>query len=186
MVMHITNDLWLNFKLAERAVRPRTWRSAESRGSPVAHYGVVARRETTGRTTRSSFAFMDDSRSLDRAQKLTTRISLARVPRTSIRASVSGRILSPIPIRQIRDREVQACNVLADWLHGGLAGTDKDPRCCHHPRQGRVRRALRNTCSMRCATAASDRARSPHYGMPWPVQSRQEPARTMQDIANDL
>ena len=40
LVMHITNDQWLNFKLAERAVDRIPGAELISEESPVAHYGV--------------------------------------------------------------------------------------------------------------------------------------------------
>ena len=42
MVMHITNDLWLNFKLAERAVDRVPGAQLIAEESPVAHYGVFS------------------------------------------------------------------------------------------------------------------------------------------------
>ena len=42
LVMHITNDLWLNFKLAERAVDSIPGADLIAEESPVAHYGVFS------------------------------------------------------------------------------------------------------------------------------------------------
>ena len=40
--MHITNDLWLNFKLAQRAVERIPGADLIAEESPVAHYGVFS------------------------------------------------------------------------------------------------------------------------------------------------
>jgi homoserine O-acetyltransferase len=42
LVMHITNDQWLNFKLAEKAVERIPGADLISESSPVAHYGVFS------------------------------------------------------------------------------------------------------------------------------------------------
>src|SRR3954447_22946883 len=42
LVMHITNDLWLNFKLAQKAVDAVPGADLISEESPVAHYGVFS------------------------------------------------------------------------------------------------------------------------------------------------
>ena len=42
LVMHITNDQWLNFKLAERAVDRVPGADLIAEESPVAHYGVFS------------------------------------------------------------------------------------------------------------------------------------------------
>ena len=66
--MHITNDLWLNFKLAERAVERVPGADLIAEESPVAHYGVFP--IINHRKNDPKFvAFMDDVASLDRAQQ---------------------------------------------------------------------------------------------------------------------
>src|SRR6267154_2599264 len=68
MVMHITNDLWLNFKLAERAVDRVPGAQLIAEESPVAHYGVFS--IVNHRKNDPKFvAFMDDVASLDRQQQ---------------------------------------------------------------------------------------------------------------------
>jgi hypothetical protein len=68
MVMHVTNDNWLNFKLAERAVDQIPGADLISEESPVAHYGVfsiINHRKNDPRFT----AFMEDVDRLDRAKQ---------------------------------------------------------------------------------------------------------------------
>ncbi len=59
LVMHITNDNWLNFKLAERAVDRIPGADLISKESPVAHYAVFS--IINHRKNDPKFvAFMDD------------------------------------------------------------------------------------------------------------------------------
>src|SRR6516165_4041551 len=68
MVMHITNDLWLNFKLAERAVDRIPGADLISEESPVAHYGVFS--IINHRKNDPKFvSFMNDVDRLDKAQQ---------------------------------------------------------------------------------------------------------------------
>lgn len=68
LVMHITNDQWLNFKLAERAVERIPGAELISEESPVAHYGVFS--IINHRKNDPKFvSFMEDVASLDRAQQ---------------------------------------------------------------------------------------------------------------------
>src|SRR4029079_11549402 len=68
LVMHITNDQWLNFKLAEKAVDNVAGADLISEESPVAHYGVFP--IITNRKNDPKFvAFMDDVDRLDKAQQ---------------------------------------------------------------------------------------------------------------------
>lgn len=66
--MHITNDNWLNFKLAEKAVENIPGADLISEESPVAHYGVFP--IINHRKNDPKFvAFMNDVDRLDRAQQ---------------------------------------------------------------------------------------------------------------------
>src|SRR5260370_33157205 len=68
MVMNISNDLWLNLQLAERAVDRVPGAQLIAEESPVAHYGVFS--IVNHRKNDPKFvAFMDDVASLDRAQQ---------------------------------------------------------------------------------------------------------------------
>jgi hypothetical protein len=67
MVMHISNDNWLNFKLAERAVDRIPGADLISEESPVAHYGVFS--IINHRKNDPKFiAFMQDVDRLNSAQ----------------------------------------------------------------------------------------------------------------------
>ncbi len=66
--MHITNDQWLNFKLAQRAVERIPGADLISEESPVAHYGVFS--IVNHRAHDPKFvAFMNDMTRLDAAQR---------------------------------------------------------------------------------------------------------------------
>src|ERR1041384_432546 len=64
LVMHITNDLWLNFKLAQKAVDRVPGADLISEESPVAHYGVFPLINNRKNDTKF-VSFMDDVASLD-------------------------------------------------------------------------------------------------------------------------
>ena len=91
LVMHITNDLWLNFKLAQKAVDRVPGADLIAEESPVAHYGVFS--IINHRKNDPKFvAFMDDvAASTVRRSSSTRTIACLAWPRTSIRASRSGR-----------------------------------------------------------------------------------------------
>src|SRR6202008_4003689 len=68
LVMHITNDNWLNFKLAEKAVENVPGAELISEESPVAHYGVFP--IINHRKNDQKFvAFMNGVDRLERAQQ---------------------------------------------------------------------------------------------------------------------
>ena len=67
LVMHITNDQWLNFKLAQRAVERIPGADLIAEESPVAHYGVFS--IVNHRSDDPKFAaFMNDVDKLNAAQ----------------------------------------------------------------------------------------------------------------------
>src|SRR5258707_11097154 len=155
LVMHITNDLWLNFKLAERAVDRVPGAQLIAEESPVAHYGVFS--IVNHRKNDPKFvAFMDDVASLDRAQKFDDKnYACPAWPRTSIRASRFGRILSPIPIRsntRPRRTSVARPGRLATWT--SMPAPTRIRRCWSSstPR-ARSAGTTATSCSMRCAAA---------------------------------
>jgi homoserine O-acetyltransferase/O-succinyltransferase len=68
LVMHIANDQWLNFKLAQRAVERIPGAELISETSPVAHYGVFSIINHKAHDPQFA-AFMSDVSRLDAAQK---------------------------------------------------------------------------------------------------------------------
>ena len=66
--MHITNDLWLNFKLAQRAVDKVPGADLIAEECPVAHYGVFS--IINNRKHDAKFvAFLEDVASLNKHQQ---------------------------------------------------------------------------------------------------------------------
>ena len=163
MVMHITNDQWLNFKLAERAVDRIPGADLIAEESPVAHYGVFS--IINHRKNDPKFvAFMDDVASLDRAQQFVDKNY--RVP--GVAANIDPNksfwkdyVTYPYPVKYA-DREGRPRHLLADRLHGRICRHRQGSEGArHHPWQGRVRRPLRQHHAV-CAAQrpARDRARS--------------------------
>ena len=127
------------------------------------------------------------SASLDKAQKFVDKNY--RVP--GVAGSIDPKksfwkdvVTYPYPVKYANAKDKRG-TVLADRLHGriqrhrqGSAGAG------HHPRQGRVRRPLRQRhASSRCAAALRVIAPDlPHYGMSGPGNLDKSPARTMQDM----
>ena len=92
LVMHITNDLWLNFKLAQRAVEQIPGADLIAEECPVAHYGVFS--IINQQEARPKFvAFLEDVARLNKPQQFVAknyRVASASLP-ISTRRSRSGR-----------------------------------------------------------------------------------------------
>ena len=100
MVMHITNDLWLNFKLAEKAVERVPGADLIAEESPVAHYGVFS--IINHRKNDPKFVAVHGRRREPGRGTAVRRQELSRAGRGREHrpeASRSGRTTSPIPIR---------------------------------------------------------------------------------------
>ena len=117
--MHITNDLWLNFKLAQKAVDRVPGADLIAQESPVAHYGVfpiINQRKNDPKFV----AFMDDVASLDRAQKFVDKNY--RVPGVAENIDPKKVVLEGVRdlslSGQIRQCQRQGRHFLADRLHG--------------------------------------------------------------------
>src|SRR5258705_335275 len=129
MVMHITNDLWLNFKLAERAVDRVPGAQLIAEESPVAHYGVFS--IVNHRKNDPKFvAFMDDVASLDRAQRFVDKNY--RVPGVAENIDPNKSfwkeyVTYPYPVKCATVKDKRGTS----WQIGYMdeyAGTDKDPK----------------------------------------------------------
>ena len=178
LVMHITNDLWLNFKLAQRAVDSIPGADLIAEECPVAHYGVFS--IVNNRKHDPKFvAFLEDVARLEHAtavrrEELSRRIGRDRYrPEQVVLEGVRDLSLSG----QIRDREGQHGYVLADRLHGRVCRHRSQPAGLGgRPWQGCVCRALRQHDQAGCSERHSrHRARSAALWHVRSRQSRQEP-----------
>ena len=185
MVMHITNDQWLNFKLAERAVDRVPGAQLIAEESPVAHYGVFS--IINHRKNDPKFvAFMDDVASLDRAQKYVDKNY--RVP--GVAANIDpGKsfwkeyVTYPYPVKYATAKDKRGTS----WQIGYMdeyAGTDKNPKVLviiHG--KGAFGGMYGNIMQMALGNGLRVIVPDlPHYGMSGPGNLDKSPARTMQDM----
>ncbi len=185
MVMHITNDLWLNFKLAERAVDRVPGAQLIAEESPVAHYGVFS--IVNHRKNDPKFvAFMDDVASLDRAQQFVDKNY--RVP--GVAANIDPKksfwkdfVTYPYPVKYATAKDSRGTS----WQIGYMdeyAGTDKDPKVLViiHGKGafgGHYGNIMQYALRSGLRVIVPD---LPHYGMSGPGNLDKSPARTMQDM----
>ena len=185
LVMHITNDNWLNFKLAEKAVDNIPGADLISEESPVAHYGVFP--IINHRKNDPKFvAFMDDVDSLDRAQQYVDKNY--RVP--GVAANIDPKksfwkdyVTYPYPVKYANVKDGNGTT----WQIGYMdeyAGTDKDPKVLViiHGKGafgGHYGNIMQYALRSGLRVIAPD---LPHYGMSGPGNLDKSPARTMQDM----
>jgi homoserine O-acetyltransferase len=185
MVMHITNDGWLNFKLAERAVDKIPGADLISEESPVAHYGVFS--IINHRKNDPKFvSFMDDVASLDRAQKYVDKNY--RVP--GVAANIDpGKsfwkeyVTYPYPVKYANAKDKRGTS----WQIGYMdeyAGNDKDPKVLViiHGKGafgGHYGNIMQYALRSGLRVIVPD---LPHYGMSGPGNLDKSPARTLQDM----
>jgi pimeloyl-ACP methyl ester carboxylesterase len=185
LVMHITNDLWLNINLARKAVERVPGADLIEEESPVAHYGVFP--IINNRKNDPKFvAFMDDVASLDRGQKFDDKNY--RVPGVAktidpAKSFWKDYVTYPYPVKYANVKDGNGIT----WQIGYMdeyAGTDKDPKVlvvihgkgAFAGHYGNIMQyALRNGLRV----IAPD---LPHYGMSGPGNLDKSPARTMQDM----
>jgi len=185
LVMHITNDLWLNFKLAERAVERIPGADLIAEESPVAHYGVFS--IVNHRKNDPKFvAFMDDVASLDRAQKYVDKNY--RVPGVAenidpAKSFWKDYVTYPYPVKYATAKDKRGTS----WQIGYMdeyAGTDKDPKVLViiHGKGafgGHYGNIMQYALRSGLRVIVPD---LPHYGMSGPGNLDKSPARTMQDM----
>jgi len=185
MVMHITNDQWLNYKLAERAVDRVPGAQIIAEESPVAHYGVFS--IINHRKNDPKFvAFMDDVASLDRAQKFVDKNY--RVPGVAANIDPSksfwkNYVTYPYPVKYATAKDKRGTS----WQIGYMdeyAGTDKDPKVLViiHGKGafgGHYGNVMQYALRSGLRVIVPD---LPHYGMSGPGNLDKSPARTMQDM----
>lgn len=185
MVMHITNDLWLNFKLAERAVDRVPGAQLIAEESPVAHYGVFS--IVNHRKYDPKFvAFMDDVASLDRAQKYVDKNYRAPGVIEKIDPTKSfwkDAVTYPYPVKYATTKDKRGTS----WQIGYMdeyAGTEKDPKVLViiHGKGafgGHYGNVMQYALRSGLRVIVPD---LPHYGMSGPGNLDKSPARTMQDM----
>ena len=185
MVMHITNDQWLNFKLAQRAVDRIPGADLIAEESPVAHYGVFS--IINHRKNDPKFvAFMDDVASLDRAQQFVDKNYRVPGVATNIDPNKSfwkDYVTYPYPVKYANAKDGNGTS----WLIGYMdeyAGTAKDPKVLViiHGKgafAGHYGNIMQYALRSGLRVIAPD---LPHYGMSGPGNLDKSPARTMQDM----
>ena len=185
MVMHITNDGWLNFKLAERAVDKIPGADLISEESPVAHYGVFS--IINHRKNDPKFvSFMDDVASLDRAQKFVDKNY--RVPGVAENIDPGKPfwkeyVSYPYPVKYATAKDKRGTS----WQIGYMdeyAGNDKDPKVLViiHGKGafgGHYGNIMQYALRSGLRVIVPD---LPHYGMSGPGNLDKSPARTLQDM----
>jgi homoserine O-acetyltransferase len=185
LVMHITNDLWLNFKLAQRAVDRVPGADLISEESPVAHYGVFP--IINNRKNDPKFvAFMDDVASLDRAQKFVDKDYRAPGVAENVDKTKSfwkDHVTYPYPVKYATAKDKRG----APWQIGYMdeyAGTDREPKVLVviHGKGafgGHYGNIMQYALRSGLRVIVPD---LPHYGMSGPGNLDKSPARTMQDM----
>ncbi|WYB09434.1 alpha/beta hydrolase [Bradyrhizobium sp. A11] len=185
LVMHITNDLWLNFKLAEKAVDRVPGADLIAQESPVAHYGVfpiINQRKNDPKFV----SFMDDVAALDRAQTFDDKNY--RVPGVAENIDPNKSfwkdfVTYPYPVKYANAKDKSGNS----WQIGYMdeyAGTDKDPKVLViiHGKgafAGHYGNVMQYALRSGVRVIAPD---LPHYGMSGPGNLDKSPARTMQDM----
>lgn len=185
LVIHIKNDLWLNFTLAEKAVERIPGADLIAEESPVAHYGVFSILNTR-KNDPKFVSFMDDVASLDKAQQFADKNY--RVP--GVAAEIDPKksfwkdfVTYPYPVKYANARDAKGTT----WQIGYMdeyAGTDKDPKVLViiHGKgafAGHYGNVLQYALRSGLRVIAPD---LPHYGMSGPGNLDKSPARTMQDM----
>jgi pimeloyl-ACP methyl ester carboxylesterase len=185
LVMHITNDLWLNFKLAERAVDRMPGAQLIAEESPVAHYGVFS--IVNHRKNDPKFvAFMDDVASLDRAQQYVD--TNYRVPGVAEnidpkKSFWKDSVTYPYPVKYATAKD-KSGNAWQIGYMDEYAGTDPNPKVLViiHGKGafgGHYGNIMQYALRSGLRVIVPD---LPHYGMSGPGNLGNSPARTMQDM----
>ena len=184
LVMHITNDLWLNFKLAERAVEQNSGSGPYRRSKP----GRALRRVLDHQSTqeRSEVRCVHERR---RSARPVAEIRCEELSGTGRRYHDRSREIVlegcghlSVP-GQVRQREGQPQH-LADRLHGRVRRQWKDPRVLVivHGKGafgGHYGNVMKMALESGLRVIVPD---LPHYGMSGPGNLDKSPARTMQEM----
>lgn len=189
LVMHITNDGWLNFKLAQKAVDRVPGADLISEESPVAHYGVFPL--INNRKNDPKFvSFMDDVASLDRAQKFVDKNYRVAGVAEKVDPAMSfwkDNVTYPYPVKYANAKDSRGTS----WQIGYMdeyAGTDKDPKVLViiHGKGafgGHYGNVMQYALRSGLRVVVPD---LPHYGMSGPGNLDKSPARTMQEMRETI
>jgi homoserine O-acetyltransferase len=185
LVMHITNDQWLNFKLAEKAVERIPGAELIAEESPVAHYGVFS--IINHKVHDAKFvSFLEDVARLDNDQQFVAKNY--RVP--GVAAEIDRNksfwkdfVTYPFPVKYANVKDSNGTS----WQIGYMdeyAGTDPDPKVLVviHGKgafAGHYGNVIKFAVQRGLRVIAPD---LPHYGMSGPGNLDKSPARTMQDM----
>jgi homoserine acetyltransferase len=185
LVMHISNDLWLNFKLAEKAVERVPGAELISEESPVAHYGVFS--IINHKVHDAKFvSFLEDVARLDNDQQFVAKNY--RVP--GVAAEIDRNksfwkdfVTYPFPVKYADVKDGNGTT----WQIGYMdeyAGTDPNPKVLVvvHGKgafAGHYGNIIKFAVQRGLRVIAPD---LPHYGMSGPGNLDKSPARTMQDM----
>jgi pimeloyl-ACP methyl ester carboxylesterase len=185
LVMHITNDNWLNFKLAERAIDRIPGADLIAEESPVAHYGVFS--IINHRKNDPKFvAFMEDVDRLDKAQQYVDKNYRVPGVATDIDPKKSfwkEYVTYPYPVKYANVKDTTG----KTWQIGYMdeyAGDKPDPQVLViiHGKgafAGHYGNVMQYALRSGFRVIAPD---LPHYGMSGPGNLDKSPARTMQDM----
>lgn len=185
LVMHISNDNWLNFKLAERAVEKIPGADLISEESPVAHYGVFPIINHM-KNNPKFVAFMDDVDRLDKAQQFDDKNFRTPGVADNIDPKKSfwkNYVTYPYPVKYANVMDGNGTT----WQIGYMdeyAGTDKNPKVLVivHGKGafgGLYGNIMQYALRSGLRVIVPD---LPHYGMSGPGNLDKSPARTMQDM----
>ena len=185
MVMHIQNDQWLNFKLAERAVERIPGAELLSEESPIAHYGVFAILKHMERNPRL-VSFLRD---VDRLNTTRT-YEVTNMVRPGVAKDIDpgksfwkSAVTYPFPVKYATARD----NSGNAWQIGYMdeyAGHDPNPPTLViiHGKGafgGHYGNVMKIALERGLRVIVPD---LPHYGMSGPGNIDKSPARTMQEM----
>ncbi len=185
LVMHITNDLWLNFKLAQRAVERIPGADLIAEESPVAHYGVFS--IINHRMHDAKFvSFLEDVARLNKQQQFVAKNYRVASVATDIDPKKSfwkDFVTYPFPVKYATVKDGTGTS----WQIGYMdeyAGTDRNPPVLViiHGKgafAGHYGNVIKQAVESGIRVIAPD---LPHYGMSGPGNLDKNPARSMQDM----
>lgn len=185
LVMHITNDLWLNFKLAQRAVDKIPGADLIAEESPVAHYGVFSIINNRKHDAKL-VAFLEDVARLNRQQQFVAknyRVAAVAADIDPKKSFWKDFVTYPFPVKYATIKDGTGTS----WQIGYMdeyAGTDRNPPVLVvvHGKgafAGHYGNVIKQAVESGIRVIAPD---LPHYGMSGPGNLDKNPARSMQDM----
>lgn len=128
LVMHITNDLWLNFKLAQRTVDKIPGADLIAEESPVAHYGVFSIINNRKHDAKL-VAFLEDVARLNKQQQFAAknyRVAAVAADIDPKKSFWKDFVTYPFPVKYANVKDGTGTS----WQIGYMdeyAGTDRNP-----------------------------------------------------------